>query len=303
MRLPAGWGFLLAALVWGAGGLFFDRDGTTRPRGATSKAEPPQIVVRPFAPSEEQGGTLPAISAYDPEIKVRPKSSGGTSVGTAFPVSNDGVWLTARHVVDHCKRIAIYTDPKKRKGFWVKDVTIHAKADIAVIRTNSVRHPKSRPPALAVMPFSEKLRVGQTGFHFGYPMGKPGDVRSSLIRRAKMRKVGGRSFVEPGIAWAVAHQQPRLEKLGGMSGGPVLDRKGRVIGVTVAGNLRRGRILTSAPTTIHQTLAKAGANLDGAPSAGLSQIHLTKRGYPKHGDNLRRQLSVVKVLCSAKGKT
>ena len=83
MRLPAGWGFLLAALVWGAGGLLFDRDGTTRPRGATSKAEPPQIVVRPFAPSEEQGGTLPAISAYDPEIKVRSKSSGGTSVGTA----------------------------------------------------------------------------------------------------------------------------------------------------------------------------------------------------------------------------
>ena len=73
-----------------------------------------------------------------------------------------------------------------------------------------------------------------------------------------------------------------------------------MIGVTVAGNLRRGRILTSAPTTIHQTLAKANTNLDGTPSAGISQKHLTKRSYPKHGNTLRRQLSVAKVLCSAK---
>ena len=299
MRLPAGWGFLLAALVWGAGGLLFDRDGTVRPRGIT-KTEPSQTIVKQFAPSQEPSRTLPAISTYDPEIKVRSKSSGGTSVGTAFPVSNDGLWLTARHVVDHCKRVAIYTDPKKGKGFWVKDITIHAKADIAVIRTNAIPHPKSRPPALAVMPYREKLLVAQTGFHFGYPMGKPGDVRSSLIRRTKMRKVGGRSFVEPGIAWAVEHKQPSLERLGGMSGGPVLDRKGRVIGVTVAGNLRRGRILTSAPTTIHQTLAKANTNLDGTPSAGISQKHLTKRSYPKHGNTLRRQLSVAKVLCSAR---
>ncbi|MBE88434.1 MAG: hypothetical protein CMM76_03220 [Rhodospirillaceae bacterium] len=299
MRLPTGWGFLLAALVWGAGGFLFDRDGTVRPRGIT-KIERPQTTIKTLAPAQEQGETLAGISVYDPEISVRSESSGGTSVGTAFPVSNDGVWLTARHVVDYCSQVAIYTDPNRQKGFWVQDITIHAKADLAVIRTGSVRDLKSRPPALAVMPLKEKLRVGQIGFHFGYPMGKPGDVRSSLIRRTKMRKVGGRSFIEPGIAWAVTHKQPSLTKLGGMSGGPVLDRQGRVIGVTVAGNLRRGRILTSTPKTIHQTLAKTNTNLDGTPSAGISQKHLGKRVYPKHGDALRKQLSVAKILCSAK---
>ena len=298
MRLPTGWGFLLAALVWGAGGFLFDRDGTVRPRGIT-KTEHPQARTKTLTPSQEQGETLATISVNDPEIRVSSRSSGGTSVGTAFPVSNDGVWLTARHVVDHCRRIAIYTDPNRQRGFWVQDITIHAKADLAIIRTSSVRDLKNRPPALAVMPLKEKLRVGQIGFHFGYPMGKPGDVRSSLIRRTKMRKVGGRSFIEPGIAWAVTHKQPSLTKLGGMSGGPVLDRQGRVIGVTVAGNLRRGRILTSAPKTIHQTLAKTNTNLDGTPSAGVSQKYLSKRAYRKHGDALRQQLSVAKILCSA----
>ena len=129
MRLPTGWGFLLAALVWGAGGFLFDRDGTVRPRGIT-KIERPQTTIKTLAPAQEQGETLAGISVYDPEISVRSESSGGPSVGTAFPVSNDGVWLTARHVVDYCRQVAIYTDTNRQKGFWVQDITIHANADL-----------------------------------------------------------------------------------------------------------------------------------------------------------------------------
>jgi serine protease Do len=309
MRLPAGWAFFLAAAVWTAGGLFFERDGSDRRRGPVQadRQPAPQLLAPPLPPSRSRSDTairrneLPSISRFDPEIRVRSSAEKSNSVGTAFPVSNAGVWLTARHVVDGCKKVAIFTRPKKRKGFWVHDITIHPKADIAVIKTNAVRNSSRRPPAIAVAPLSEKLRAGQTGYHFGYPMGKPGDVRSQLIGRRKMRKSGRRGYVEPGIAWAVSDQSPRLEKLGGMSGGPVLNSNGRVIGITVAGNLRRGRVLTSPPITIHKTLAKAGANLDGTPSAGVSQATLNERSYAKHGDKLRRQISVAKVFCSVKG--
>ena len=93
MRLPTGWGFLLAALVWGAGGFLFDRDGTVRPRGIT-KIERPQTTIKTLAPAQEQGETLAGISVYDPEISVRSESSGGTSVGTArTPV---------RHILGSC---------------------------------------------------------------------------------------------------------------------------------------------------------------------------------------------------------
>ena len=49
----------------------------------------------PDAP--ETGGFLPPPSVYDPEIlvEVGPQSSG---LGSAFAVSPDGWWITARHV-------------------------------------------------------------------------------------------------------------------------------------------------------------------------------------------------------------
>lgn len=298
MRLPAGWSFVIAALVWTVGGLLFERDGMPRQRGPATVAEPRGTGPAAVADQSRNPPSpdLPDISWLDPEIKIQSKSGRrSNSVGTGFPVSSDGVWLTARHVVDDCARVGIFSDPSKRKGFWVRDVTVHPKADIAVLRT------KRKPPPISVRPLSNKLKVGQAGFHFGYPQGKPGDVVSHLIGRRKMRKVGGRSFVEPGIAWAVSRQAPRLDALGGMSGGPVLDRQGRVVGVTVAGNLRRGRVLTSPPATIHQTLRDANTRLDGRPSAGVSRDTLNPRGYPRHGDELRRQLSVAKVFCKARG--
>lgn len=297
MRLPAGWSFIFAALVWTVGGLLFDRDGVPRQRGPspfieTPDADPSAAPPRRDAPAP--GRTLPDISRFDPEVPVQWDNGGGNATGTAFPVSSEGAWITARHVVGGCARVGIFSNPSARKGFWVKNVEVHPNADIAVLQT------RRSPPAMALRPLSEKLRVGQAAYHFGYPKGKPGDLRSKLIGRRKLRKVGGRSFVEPAISWAVTHQTPRLDRLGGISGGPVLDRQGRVIGVTVAGNIRRGRVLTTSPITIHQTLRQTGARLDGQPSAGVSRGTLNARGYPDHGDRLRRQLSVAKVFCKGR---
>ncbi|HAA93808.1 MAG: serine protease [Rhodospirillaceae bacterium] len=296
MRLPPGLSFIVAALVWTVGGLLFDREGVPRQRGPATESRPPPTQQFIPAPSQRgRGRTLPEISRFDPEIPVKWDSGrGGNATGTAFPVSSKGIWLTARHVVDGCAKVGLFSDPKARKGFWVSGVDVHPNADIAVLRT------RRAPPAIAVRSLSEKLKIGQDGFHFGYPMGKPGDLTTQLIGRRKLRKVGGRSFVEPAIAWAVTHQTPRLDRLGGISGGPVLDGQGRVIGVTVAGNIRRGRVIASAPGTIHQTLRNAGVRLDGRPSAGVSGTSLNPRGYPAHGSRLRGQLSVAKVFCKGK---
>ena len=58
----------------------------------------------PDAP--ESSGFLPPPSVYDPEIlvEVGPQSSG---LGSAFAISPDGWWITARHVVDACSRVGI----------------------------------------------------------------------------------------------------------------------------------------------------------------------------------------------------
>jgi serine protease Do len=300
MRFSRAWGIILAGLVWGIGGLIVDIDKTPRNRGPSGSGgpavlEPGPLPRAPAPTAPGSGRQLADISDFDPEIRVQGHGGRTNSVGTAFAVSTGGAWLTARHVVEDCDKVGILTDPNRRKGFRVTDITIHPRADIALMRSD-----KRRVPPIEIRPFADKLAVGQTSFFHGYPAGEPGDAIGRLLGRAKLRKVGLGGFVEPGIAWAVVKLQPRLDSLGGMSGGPVLDEEGKVLGIAVAANLRRGRVLTSPPVTIHRTLDSAGVRPDGTPSAGLSNAALNTRDYPTHGDALRRQLSVAKVVCLVK---
>ena len=299
MRLPVGWSFVIAAVVWTIGGLVIERDNLPRDRSPNVSAESGQVPRRNtldiYKKERLNETVLPGISPNDPEVPVHWGPGGGNATGTAFPVSNAGVWITARHVVDQCDRVGIFSKPEAQKGFWVQKIYLHPSADIAVLQTNS------NPPALAVQPTSNKLIVGQTGFHFGYPQGKPGDLQTQLIGRRKLRKIGKNSFIEPAIAWAVVRQYPRLGAFGGISGGPVLDHEGKVVGVTVAGNIRRGRVLASSPKTINDILTFVGARLDGKPSTEVSRNTLNTNKFPLHGNHLRQDLIVAKVFCKGRG--
>ncbi len=297
MRLPTGWTFIFAAIVWTIGGLFIERENIPRDRSPGPFTEKPQTGVPGFIRSIKEAQlekVLPDISPSDPEILVQWGTSGGNATGTAFPVSTGGFWLTARHVVDDCARVGIFSSQTAQKGFWVQKVYVHPNADIAVLQTSRT------PPAIAIRPVSKKLIVGQTGYHFGFPQGEPGDLLSELIGRRKLRKIGRQSFVEPAIAWAVKLQAPRLGAFGGISGGPVLDRKGQVVGVTVAGNIRRGRVIASPPKTINEFLRFISIKPDGTPSANVSRKTLNEDAFSFHGDNLRKNLSVAKVFCKGR---
>ena len=297
MRLPTGLSFIFAALVWTIGGLLIERENIPRDRSPSPFMKIPRTGAPGFIDSIKEGQpekVLPDISPGDPEISVQWGTSSGTSTGTAFPVSSGGFWLTARHVVDKCARVGIFSAQNPQGGFWVRKVYVHPNADIAVLQTSRT------PPAIAIRPASKKLTVGQTGYHFGFPQGEPGDLLSELIGRRKLRKVGRHSFVEPAIAWAVKLQAPRLGAFGGISGGPVLNRKGQVVGVTVAGNIRRGRVIASPPKTINEFLQFISIRPDGTPSANVPTKTLNKGAFSVHGDYLRKNLSVAKVLCSAK---
>jgi serine protease Do len=85
----------------------------------------------PPVPGEE-GVPLGPASPFDPSIVVQVPEKAEPGSGTAFSVGDDGVWLTARHVVDGCKSAAIVV--ADGRGVAAK-ITIDARADAAILTT------------------------------------------------------------------------------------------------------------------------------------------------------------------------
>ena len=251
-----------------------------------SGSEPRRPAPEP-APRNER--PLAPPSAGDPTVIVEAEPKRGNATGTAFSVADDGVWLTARHVTSSCRQVWVETAP--RRGLPALRVVEHPGADIAVILT------RRGAPALAL---STRLGRGQEGFHFGFPGGRPGEAHSQLLGRARLRTTGMRHTVEPVVAWAELRRHPDgLDALGGLSGGPVLDRGGEAVGVTIATSRRRGRVFTTAPRSVREVLEQAAVAAAGRSSAAAPGSFLNGADFPRHGDALRARLTVAKVICLA----
>jgi S1-C subfamily serine protease len=265
---------LLAVLFGAVNALLAEDDGVRRPR-------PPTLTP---APRQAAPGS-PTI-----EVDVGPK---GSSTGTAFAITADGWWLTARHVAHGCDALWIQTAP--RKGLRAMEVHLHPNADLALLHTRSGRTPLHLASLAQGVP-----PRGESGFSMGYPQGRPGDVHARVIGQARLRSVGRYRINEPILAWAEVSRRPNdLPALGGLSGGPMLDEQGRVVGVLVASSKRRGRVMTTSQASIHQLLAQfpsvQGPVVQGAAGAVARRINADS--YTVLGTSLRRDLTVAKVLC------
>jgi len=136
---------------------------------------------------------------------------------------------------------------------------------------------------------------GENGFALGYPQGQPGEVHARAIGQARMRSVGRYRINEPILAWAEVTRRPRdLPALGGLSGGPMLDDQGRVVGVLVATSKRRGRVMTTAQSSIHEFLMQFPEALGGL---GAQTLPLSSNSFTARGQTLRRDLTIAKVFC------
>jgi serine protease Do len=178
-------------------------------------------------------------------IDVEGIPPGMTSRGTSFPLGN-GLWLTARHVVDvDCGQLILIIAGA--------NVQAHIKyldrnADLAVLQTGPVA--ASALPIESASPASD-----ESAYAFGFPKGVLGGTEDQLMGRARM-KLGGRLMgTAPVLTWAELQRYPDdLPSLAGISGGPMLDDSGHVIGIIVAASVRRGRNYTVAPEILHKVL-------------------------------------------------
>lgn len=234
----------------------------------------------------ETGAFLPPPSIYDPEVlvEVGPVASG---MGSAFAISADGWWLTARHVVDGCARVGLVVS--RGAAAPVQEIKRALFADLALLRVDRVEAP------LAIDTSEREFQIGQRAYHVGFPQGRPGEAYSRLIGRERLIATGRYKVEEPVLVWAELGRTSGLRgSLAGMSGGPAFASNGQVIGVTVAESARRGRIYTAAPSSILRLLRVEQVGAEGAPAP-----RFTPDNYGQESDDLRRALAVAQVVCVA----
>ncbi len=269
--------------------------------GRRENADAPEA---PPPPSREEGALLAPVTAFDRTIIIKAGGGeAGPAMGTAFSIGDKGVWLTARHVVAGCARIALIEAPGRGALARLAPEPAPLSSSVPAASTDlAVLFTEGGAPALPLLR-SGGLRIGERSFHPGFPQGGPGETtgrllgRQTLVLRARGlpgRAPGGR--VEHVLAWAEAGRTNGLHgDLSGLSGAPALDSHGDVVGVTIAQAPRRGRIYTTSPEAIRDALLRAHVTPGPAP---LSEP-ITVENYGRVADSLRRDLRVAQVTCVA----
>ncbi len=251
-------------------------------RGRTPAASDGDALV-PRSSSDEEGLPLPDSDPFDERVLVQ-VGDAEDGIGTAFAINQSGAWLTARHVVDGCSRVGLAVGGGRMVKVDV--VRTSPKTDLALLLTD--RAPTSLPLAL-----DRELRIGEPGYHVGFPQGRSGEAVSVLESRSNLVTRGRYAMEEPVLAWSEQERSNGIEgTLSGMSGGPVFDKDGAVIGVTVAESPRRNRIYTASPDSIRNFLEEQGLVAPGGEAHALSAA-----SYSQEANRLRAERAVVKVLC------
>ena len=237
----------------------------------------------PPAPSAVEEALLGPITPFDTSATVQAPDPFQPQAGTAFSVAAEGRWLTARHVVEGCRRPALAVGGGRAVQ---ADVRLAKHADVALLIT------QGGPAALGVDPLPLP-QVGQRAFHPGFPQGHAGEITSRLLGPDRFRGASRGRPDEPVLAWAEVGRTRGLRgSLSGLSGAPVLDEQGQVMGITIAASPRRGRIYTTAP-------ARFAAAVRGIQPANepVQTTPLTVDNYGLTADALRRDLRIAQVVC------
>ena len=142
------------------------------------------------------------------------KTDDGLGAGFAGWTANDQLYVvTAAHVVSEVGQQVLL---ERNTGSWRAEVVGRDRArDLAVLRVDG--KPVGAKP-LWQKPRANKPRVGDALLLVGSPYGLGGTVTSGVVSRVRPKEIQTDAAANPGN-----------------SGGPAVDRKGRVVGVLVAG--------------------------------------------------------------------
>src|SRR5438477_8280785 len=242
----------------------------------------------------------PAVVRVETGPKVRNARERG-GLGSGIVISPDGFVLTNSHVVGSSKEIRL----RDTEGF-VTDahvLGVDPDTDLALLRADGARDLR-----YASLGNSKSLRRGQLVVAIGNPLGFESTVTAGVVSALgrSIRSVSGRTIED--VIQTDAALNP------GNSCGPLVDSRGRVVGVNTAvilpaqgicfalgintakfvtgqlirhGKIRRGRIGVAGQTTPLLRLAQRALGIDaksGVPVTGVEPDSPAARAQLASGD-------------------
>ena len=295
------WIMICALVVLALGGQHFNfGEGVVNPQPHKNSRRPkPRSSDKKIWDIETQGwlSTSPTqknnkMSTFTqlPEIGTIESSTRHTSsVGSAFSISKQGLWLTARHVVSGCDKAFVQIGNKR--ALKIDNINFHPNADIALLTTLGA------PVPLNLLKSTNQL---DHAFGIGFPTGQPGAIHARYIGEMTMHHRGRNGFRERVHVWTEQSRIPNNSgSLGGLSGGAVMDNLGNIIGIVQAESRRRGRIMTAKPETINNLFELISAVAPPSKSNDV-EFSLSSDSYPKIARKLISSLRVAKVHCFVK---
>ncbi len=149
----------------------------------------------------------PAIVSIDSQLR------NGVSCGTGCIIDKSGIILTSAHVIDVGKNIIVTTS--NGQDYEAKVIKRFGEGeDIVLLKINAAGKLKT-----VKFGNSEKIKVGQKVLAIGNPFGFNGTLTQGIISR---------------IDYAKNRIQTDAAINPGSSGGPLLNRRGKIIGINQA---------------------------------------------------------------------
>ncbi len=137
--------------------------------------------------------------------------------GSGFILDKQGLILTNNHVIDNAQRIEVTLSDKHH--YKAERIGVDANHDLALIRINA---PNLVPATLSD---SNGLTVGQRVYAIGNPFGLSGTMTRGIISAIRSIRGPQNNPIEDAIQTDAAVNP-------GNSGGPLLNSRGEVIGIT-----------------------------------------------------------------------
>jgi putative serine protease PepD len=203
---------LVSAVLLGTGLVDGDDDSSSPP--ASLPAAPSGQAASPPA-----SGSVGAIYASASRGVVSVQSQGGT--GTGFVVEGDGTIVTNSHVVGRSEEVRVRFGDNGR-ALRAEVLGSDPSVDIAVLKVDPADAGRLHPLPLAD---SEQVKVGDTAIAIGNPLGLPQTATSGIVSGLGREIQAPNGFQIDEVIQTDAPINP------GNSGGPLLDSRGRVIGV------------------------------------------------------------------------